>query len=161
MRKGFTLIPLIMICYFTIGCEKPAEEPAQLSTPDNRTVVKELMKAQPVLEIAATEQKTEEEKAKQAEAEELTLARANPFLTKEEEEAFKETQGRIIIEDMNLSAIMYSPPNSKVIINGTILKEGDAIGPKKILEIQPKMVILKDEITKREYILKTKGVQVK
>ena len=155
MRKGFVIIPLIIISYLAIGCGSPQETP-ETSIPDNRALVKELMKDQPILEVMPAQQKAEEEKAKKAEAEELALARSNPFLTKEEEEAFRETQGRVPIKDMTLSAIMYSPPNSKVIIDGAILKEGNTVGTKKIIEIQPKMVILKDETTKLEYILKAK-----
>jgi hypothetical protein len=113
------------------------------------------------VEIKTVQQKTEEEKTREEEAAQLALSRSNPFLTKEEEENFKETQGRIIVEDMTLSAVMYSPPDSKVIIDGSILKEGDNIGSKKIIEIQPKAVILRDESSKREYILRTKDAAVK
>lgn len=108
------------------------------------------------VEIKTVQQKTQEEKARDEEAAQLALSRSNPFLTKEEEENYKETQGRIIIDDMTLSAVMYSPPNSKVIIDGSIFKEGDDLGSKKIIEIQPKAVILKDESSKREYIIRTK-----
>jgi hypothetical protein len=158
MRKWSVIIPLMIISCMAIGCGGGPEETQSTGIPDNKTVVRELMRnQQPILEITPAQQKTEEEQAKQIEAEELALARSNPFLTKEEEEAFKESQGRVPIKDMNLSAIMYSPPNSKVIVDGAILKEGDNIGTKKIIEIQPKMVIFKDETTKLEYTLKTTG----
>jgi hypothetical protein len=84
--------------------------------------------------------------------------RLNPFLTREEEEIFRRLKGRIPIDYLNLSAIFYSPDNeSRVIIDGQILRKGQTIDSKKIVEIQPEVVILKD--TQGEYIMRLKRVQ--
>lgn len=77
--------------------------------------------------------------------------RVNPFLSLEEERDFvapKELT-RIVLDYFNLSATFCSPEktNSKAIINGMICKVGDeidAVNSKKIVEIQPKRVILTD-----------------
>jgi len=79
----------------------------------------------------------------------------NPFLTKEEEARINDSYERPL--GLNLSAIFYSSSNSKVIIDGCILKEGDMIDNKVIKEIRPQEAILKD--SKSEYILKMKGTE--
>ena len=78
----------------------------------------------------------------------------NPFLTKEEE-ASTSRYDRLLT--LNLSAIFYSPPDSKVIIDGHILKEGDVIDNKMVKEIRPAVVILKDSV--REYIVEMKNYE--
>jgi len=170
MRKVNLLAASIIILFMSItGCQEKIpdvyNEPVKKRIIPNYDeidqAVSQGMPPAPGMEIKTVQQKTDEEKARDAQAAELALARSNPFLTQEEEENFKETQGRIIIEDMNLSAVMYSPPNSKAIINGVIVKEGGTLGSKKIIEIQPKAVIMKDEVSKREYILKTKNAAEK
>ncbi len=77
--------------------------------------------------------------------------RLNPFLTFEEERDFfsPKEPSRVVLDYFNLSAVFCSPEktNSKAIINGMIYKAGDEIdtvNSKKIVEIQPKAVILKD-----------------
>ncbi|MDD4907783.1 MAG: general secretion pathway protein GspB [Candidatus Omnitrophica bacterium] len=169
MRKWpYGAMTIIMLTMFIAGCQEKI--PDIYNQPVKKRIIPALeeeeaammAQAQSIgLEMKTVQQKTEEEKAREEEAAQLALARTNPFLTKEEEENYKETQGRILIENMTLSAVMYSPPSSKVIIDGAILKEGDNIGQKKIIEIQPKAVILKDDSSKSEYILKTKDAAEK
>lgn len=81
----------------------------------------------------------------------------NPFLTREEEESFKDTGKRIPLGSMMLSAVVYSQvEKSKAIINGRILREGDLIENKQVIEIQPEAVVLKD--IQGEYIVTLKNV---
>jgi hypothetical protein len=79
----------------------------------------------------------------------------NPFLTQEEEQE-KELVGsgnRISLDYLILSAILYSSfHTSKAIIDGEILRIGDYVDNKEIVEIQPEAVILKDAQT--QYIVK-------
>jgi hypothetical protein len=70
--------------------------------------------------------------------------RENPFLTMEEELSLSESRFLTPIDYLNLSAVLYSPGESKVIINGYILKERDYIDNKEIIEIHHNAVILKD-----------------
>lgn len=86
-------------------------------------------------------------------------ARLNPFLSLEEEGDFfgpKEPPVPIVLGYFNLSAIFCSQAKTenKAIINGMICKVGDEIdaNSKKIVEIQPRMVILKD-VNGKEYLL--------
>lgn len=83
----------------------------------------------------------------------------NPFLTQEEEQE-KELAGagnRISLDYPILSAILYSSFQiSKAIINGEILKIGDYIDNKEIIEIQPEAVILKD--AQAQYIIRLKNI---
>jgi len=78
----------------------------------------------------------------------------NPFLTKEEETSIYNSYEKPL--NLGLSAIFYSPPNSKAIIDGRILEEGDKINNKIVKEIKLREVILKDSNSK--YILKMKNV---
>lgn len=84
---------------------------------------------------------------------------SNPFLTEEEERAFADLGKRIPIDYLITSAILYSPSASIAIINGRILKKGDTIDNKEIIEIQPEAVILKD--SQGEYIVRLKRVTEK
>ena len=79
----------------------------------------------------------------------------NPFLTPEEREYFR-YKGRPVIEDLQLSAIFYSPLRRRVIIDSQILEEGDRINNKRIVQILEEGVVLRDE--EDEYILKLRGV---
>ena len=79
----------------------------------------------------------------------------NPFLTKEEEASIHNSYEKPL--SLRLSAIFYSPPNSKAIIDGRILKEGDKINNKIIKEIKLREVILKDSNSK--YILRIEGLK--
>ena len=79
----------------------------------------------------------------------------NPFLTKEEEASIRNSYEKPL--SLRLSAIFYSPPNSKAIIDGRILKEGDKINNKIIKEIKLREVILKDSNSK--YILRIEGLK--
>lgn len=82
--------------------------------------------------------------------------RANPFLTLEEEESFKDLGEAIPIDYLNLSAIFYSPGASKVIINGYVLELNDNIDGKKVIDIQPNKVTLKDD--EGEYVIRLRKI---
>ena len=79
-------------------------------------------------------------------------ARVNPFLSLEEEWNFlgpKEPPAPIVLDYFKLSAIFCSQvkTENKAIINGMICKVGDevdVINSKKIVQIQPREVMLKD-----------------
>lgn len=79
----------------------------------------------------------------------------NPFLTEEEVERFSDPDYREPVQ-MNVSAVFYTPPESKIIVDGRVLKEGDIINNKRIIKIKPEEAILKD--IRGEYSLKLKGV---
>lgn len=87
----------------------------------------------------------------------LTQTASNPFLTKEEEQAFGELGKAIPIDYLHLSAILYSPLRSRAIIDGRILEIGDYIDNKEVIEIQPEAVILKD--AQSQYIVRLKKVE--
>ncbi|MCM8774146.1 MAG: general secretion pathway protein GspB [Candidatus Omnitrophica bacterium] len=65
--------------------------------------------------------------------------------------------GHILIQEKKeignfiLQGIIYSPQNSKAIINNEILSEGDVLGEYRIVKIEPKRVVLEKE--DKEYIL--------
>lgn len=82
-------------------------------------------------------------------------ARNNPFLEKEEEASW-DLEDKSIAENLNLTAIFYYPPNSKAIIDGRIVKEGDIIDNKEIIKINSQEVVLRD--IHNEYILKLKEI---
>jgi len=90
----------------------------------------------------------------------IESVRINPFLSFEEERNFfgpKEPPAPIALDYFNLSAIFCSQTKTenKAIINGMICKVGDEIDAdnKKIVEIQPREVILKDT-NGLEYLLR-------
>lgn len=79
----------------------------------------------------------------------------NPFLTEEEENRFIDTGNLSPADHLILSAVMYSSLNkSRAIVNGQILKMGDYIDNKEIVEILPEAVILKN--ARAQYIIKLK-----
>lgn len=82
----------------------------------------------------------------------------NPFLTEEEEQRSADLDKSIALDYLKLSAILYnsSSEKSKAIINGRILKKGDTIDNKEIIDIRPEAVILKDAAT--EYIVRLRNL---
>lgn len=86
----------------------------------------------------------------------LSQIRVNPFLTAEEEELFKDLGKAVPIDYLNLSAIFYSPGASKVIINGYVLEVNNNIDGKKVIDIQPDEVILKD--SEGEYVVRLRKI---
>ncbi|MEK7578605.1 MAG: hypothetical protein AAB456_02710 [Patescibacteria group bacterium] len=81
----------------------------------------------------------------------------NPFLTEEEENELIDTGNLIPADYLILSAVIYSSLNkSKAIVNGQILKMGDYVDNKEIIEIQPEAVILKD--ARAQYIIRLKNI---
>jgi len=85
--------------------------------------------------------------------EEKIIFGRNPFLTHNEEKEFgakKEAIGYL-----NLSAVFYAPGHSYAVINGRIVREKDTIDNKKIVNINPESVILKDGAG-AEYIIEMK-----
>lgn len=75
----------------------------------------------------------------------------NPFLTQEEREMFRKKSKYEELLGPELSAILFYPGNNKAIIDGKIIKEGDTVNGKKVLEINPESVILTD--LQRKFIL--------
>jgi len=84
-----------------------------------------------------------------AEVEDLGL---NPFLTQEERQMFREKSKYEELIGPELSAILYSPGDSKAVIDGKIVKEGDMIYGKKVIGITQEAVILTD--FQHKFILK-------
>lgn len=79
----------------------------------------------------------------------------NPFLTEAENTVPAEVKKTVIIDYLSVSAILYSDKGkSKAIINGQIIETGDSIDNKKVTEIQPETVTLKDD--GNEYLVKLK-----
>ncbi len=78
----------------------------------------------------------------------------NPFLTLQEEEFFR-TYKRKVIDYLTLSGIIYSPQNAYAIFQGRILKKGDMLDRKRIIEITPKEVILEDN-KGRQYLVRVR-----
>ncbi|OQX80200.1 MAG: hypothetical protein B6D56_05605 [Candidatus Omnitrophica bacterium 4484_70.1] len=90
-------------------------------------------------------------KGYEEEDEKVVSFRENPFLTWEEEIDLSKTKRRKVLDYLTLSAIFYSSKNSFAVIDGHILKEGDMIDDKKIVRIEPKKVVLKNE--EGEYVV--------
>jgi len=87
--------------------------------------------------------------------EDVSSIENNPFLTFDEEEDFSPFIYRETIR-MDLTAVFYTPPKSKIIVDGRIYEEGDIISNKRIVKINPEEAVLKD--AKGEYLLKLNGV---
>lgn len=141
-----SLFFLILCLFLFFGCAKQGQEDTQ-----------NLQETQAQTEEVVTEEaKTpvEQEKSKEASGD-MTKMR-NPFLTQEEEGVTKETGSFIPINYLSLSAVIYSPRESRAIINGQILKVGDNIDNKQVVKIEPEAVILKD--AQGEYIVRLKKV---
>ena len=71
-----------------------------------------------------------------------TLQR-NPFLSLTECASFLQG-GEETLEGVSLSAVFCSGDNSYAVINGRILKINDVIDGRKVVEIRPDAVVLKD-----------------
>jgi hypothetical protein len=80
----------------------------------------------------------------------------NPFLSSEENAAKKTNKPQEAIDYLNLTTIFFSPPSSRATIEGKIVKEGDMIDNKKIVEIQREAIILQS--LGNEYILRLKDI---
>jgi len=80
----------------------------------------------------------------------------NPFLTQEEREKFKEKSKYEILLGPKLEAVLYNPGYSKAVIDGRIVREGDAVDGKKVLQINPDSVILTD--LQRKFILQVSNL---
>lgn len=144
---------LIISLFFIFGCGsrketgmENAKTPAdEVKEAKNISAIKEENKQinSQVLSADAGQSKKEEE--------------VNPFLSQEELELFKDIDtSSIPIDYLNLTAIFYSPPDSKAVIEGRIYKKGDILDNKMITEIKPEEVFLED--TQSKYILRIKGV---
>lgn len=84
----------------------------------------------------------------------------NPFLSEDSENKeilfTNSRENTTLIHSLNLSAVFYSPEHTnRAIINGEILKKGDSLGNKKIVDIQPEAVILEDGVS--QYTVKLNG----
>lgn len=80
----------------------------------------------------------------------------NPFLNFEENGAKKTNNPQEVIDYLDLTAIFFSPPSSRATIEGKIVKEGDLIDNKTIVEIQRETIRLQS--LGNEYILRLKGI---
>ncbi|TAN62297.1 hypothetical protein EPN16_01850 [bacterium] len=144
MDKRLLLISALVVFLFA-GCGKQ-EPPAPVDEADT-----------PAAESSAGPEKTTRALAGQEAdpaSDELTR---NPFLSAEEESEFRDAGKAIPLDTLTLSAILYSSADkSKAILQGRILQKGDSIGDKKIIEIRPEAVILKDAAT--EYIIRLKSL---
>ncbi len=112
---------------------------------DNRQQVKQLASAQQQKQPVLSAQQEVKEKPQET---------INPFLTEEERASLKITGKAIPIDNLSVTAIIYAP--SKAIINGKILKVGDTIDNKEVVDIKPEEVFLKD--AQNEYVLKIKDI---
>ncbi len=85
-------------------------------------------------------------------------AKTNPFLTQKEEKAVVETGNTTNLEYPVVSAIFYSPLGyqSRAIIEGKVLVEGNSIDNKEIVKINPEDIILKD--SQGSYMAKIAGL---
>jgi hypothetical protein len=105
---------------------------------------------------AFAEARFDAEQKDKAKSPSLSEERSNPFLTLEEETALKSRPDAIPINYLMLTAIFYSPSNSRAIVDGEILKKGDFIDNKEIINISPEEIILKDNNSR--YVLKMRNV---
>lgn len=80
----------------------------------------------------------------------------NPFLTSQEEKVYANTGKYVPIDYLNLSAIIYSSASRRAIVDGNILEIGNTIDNKKVIDIRPEEIILKD--SQSEYVLRLKKV---
>jgi hypothetical protein len=79
----------------------------------------------------------------------------DPFLSMEEQ-GLKVSEELEKINEPKLSAIIYSPEHKLAIIEGKILKVGDKVDSKEIVEIKPEGVVLKE--AGKLYLLKLEDV---
>ncbi len=95
--------------------------------------------------------------AENAQTEQVEV-RVNPFLTKIEEKALAKLGNAIPLDYLQVSAIFYSsiPSQSRAIINGKVLVQGDSIDNKQIIKINSEDVILKD--SQGHYVAKIAGL---
>ncbi len=109
---------------------------------------------QTVESTAVQEENTQELKKASGSKNEIVR---NPFLTDEESKEFSASSNAIPIEGMDLSIVGYAQDNllSHAVINGMVVKVGDMIGNKKIIEIEREAVKLKDK--QGEYIIMMKN----
>lgn len=88
-------------------------------------------------------------------------ARGNPFLTRKEEKALAKLGNAIPLDYLKVSAIFYSSisSQSRAIINGKVLVQGDSIDNKEIIKINSEEVLLKD--SQGNYVAKITGLMDK
>ena len=140
-RHIFIILFLSMI--IANGCTNPKEKYKVISSGDPADSQDEYSQTtQPAGESVnkTTEKEVSAEESSPPEKE-------NPFFTKEEEESFKKQDNKIPLTHLVVSAIFYRPDNSKAIINGRVLSEGDTIENKEIVRIEPEEVILKEGLS--------------
>ena len=67
----------------------------------------------------------------------------NPFLDKKQELQYEDEDERTI-DNMSLTAILYSGKDSRAMVDGRIVKIGDVIDNKEVMEITSEKIIFKD-----------------
>ncbi len=141
MRNVFFFI-LITLLFF--GCEKQEEikiiKGSETSVLESGGLFKEEGQKAQIEVVAGSEE----------------ASTHNPFLTAEEEKATASDSGKFIpIDDLDVSAIIYSSSlSSRAVVDGRIIKIGDKIDDKEVVDITPEAVIL--ENTQGRYIAKLK-----
>lgn len=158
MNNRSVFLSIFFLCALSTGCgeqsspvvtsqklEFPAEE--KFLSPQEREKLNSVQQKTASQPEIKNEQKTEQEEPP---------GRLNPFLSLDEEQYFSSTQGRLMLNDAEVTAIFYSPPESKAIINGYVVKKNDMFEGKEVLEINPEDVVLKD--AQGEYIVRMKKI---
>lgn len=80
----------------------------------------------------------------------------NPFLSRKQELSYEDEDERTI-ENMSLTAILYSGKKSRAMVDGRIVEIGDVIDNKEVIDITSEKVIFKDFLDK-QYTLKMRGI---
>ena len=80
----------------------------------------------------------------------------NPFLTPVEEEALTAVT-REVIDYMKINGLFYAPGRSYAVVDGRMIREGEAVDGLTVIEINPGAVILSDGYN-HEFIIKVKNV---
>jgi len=134
---------ILLLALLLSGCGRGSE--IKIISPGETSLPKE---------VASLPQEKEKEKIETKTISEVPLE--NPFLKLEERESDRLKNQRKTIDYLNLTAIFHSPPTSRAIVEGKIVKEGDIIDNKRVIEIQPEAIVLKD--FEGEYILELRDV---
>lgn len=83
----------------------------------------------------------------------------NPFLTPEEQQVLASGAVRTRLDSLRVTAIIYAPPLSQAIVDGRMVREGDVIDRKEVIEIQPEAVVLRElGNSQQEYLVELEVV---
>ncbi|MDD3296542.1 MAG: hypothetical protein PHU64_04185 [Candidatus Omnitrophica bacterium] len=76
----------------------------------------------------------------------------SPFLSWGEEQGFKKEKARGKIDYLKVTAILHSQGQAAVVINGKVVRKGDVIDNKEVIQIDTEEVILQDTLG-NEYVV--------